>query len=292
MLDSMIEGGAAYLDKFFKFVFEMYNLIVGQAAGMLSQNPASWNTEAWQFVEDTSNVFMGTAAILVMIFFLMGFCADSIDVHQDLRLENMLRMFIKLGIAEFFVTNSLTVVKNLFALGTGFIGKLSRSSKTFQYTVPDEVSKILNKPLENELTGIGGLLAILVLFILAIMFLMIMEGCAFVILYEAYIRLFKILMLAPYGTLANSTLAGNRTLQHSAESFWKYALETILSAVTMYSAIVLSAVVISSGTLTLAKGWTGSFYIFGWMLESIFVSLLALGTVKGAEQLTQKVLGL
>lgn len=292
MVDSWIESLAGYLDVFLQFTLDIYNIIVAQAVSMLSQNPATWNAQAWTFVEEAGNVFMGTAAVLVVIFFLMGFCADSIDIHQDMRLENLLRMFIKLAMAEFFVANTLHIVKKLFSLGTGLVGKLSGSGISFVCAVPQEVSDILSAPIENGISGGLGLVGVIMLCVLALIFLLLLTGSAILILYEAFVRFFHILMLVPYGTLASSTLAGNRTLMHSAESFWKYALNTILSAVTMYIALALSAAVLSSGALSLTENWTDVFYVLGWMLESVFISMLTLGTVKGAEQLTQKVLGL
>ena len=132
---------------------------------------------------------------------------------------------------------------------------------------------------------------LVVLLILEIVFLLITVGCGAMILLEAYQRFFKILMLVPYGTLASSTIAGNHMLAHSAESFWKYALCMIMDAVTMYMALALSAVVISSGSLGLTKNQTGAMYVFAWMLESSFVCMLTLGMVKGAETVTQKALG-
>ena len=100
------------------------------------------------------------------------------------------------------------------------------------------------------------------------------------------------MLLVPYGSLANSTIAGNHMLNRSAESFWKYALATILEAVTMYFSMALAAAVLSSGTLGLKDGWSGAFYVLGWILESSFVSMLTLGLVKGSEMVTQKALGL
>lgn len=292
MLDSFLKGTASVLNLFLQFILGIYNMFVGQAVGMLGQDPAAWNTTAWTFVEGANDVFLGVAAVLVVIFFLMGFCADSIDIHQDMRLEQILRMFIKLSIAELFVVNSLTIVKKMFSLGSGLVQQLSGSDLTFEYAVAEEVSAILSDPLGNGITGWDGGVGLILLLILSVVFMLLVTGCAFLILYEAFVRFFKILMLVPYGTLANSTLAGNKTLTHSAVSFWKYALETILSAVTMYMALALSASVLSSGTLSLTAGWSGGFYVLGWMLESTFTCMLTLGTVKGAEQLTQKALGL
>lgn len=167
---------------------------------------------------------------------------------------------------------------------------LEQKNPHVSYTAK-EVTDILSDPLNHNVTGGTGAVMLVVLLILEIVFLLITVGCGAMILLEAYQRFFKILMLVPYGTLASSTIAGNHMLAHSAESFWKYALCTIMDAVTMYMALALSAVVISSGSLGLTKNQTGAMYVFAWMLESSFVCMLTLGMVKGAETVTQKALG-
>ena len=288
MIDDFIQNASEGVQSFLAFIMSVYNNLVGIAAGMLGQDPSTWNSAGWAFVKNVNNIFLGIGGVLVAIFFLIGFCADSVDIKQDFRLENILRMFIKLSIAEYFVVNSLTLVQTLFGLATGIKGKIQGKGITFEYSVPKEVTDILNDPLNHDITGGTGALMLVVLLIVEIIFLLITIGCGAMILLEAYQRFFKILMLAPYGTLANSTMAGNHMLGHSAESFWKYALCTILDAVTMYMALALSAAVISSGSLGLTANQTG---VFAWMLESSFVCMLTLGMVKGAEMVTQKALG-
>ncbi len=292
MFDNLVESWAEKLSQFLGFVLNVYNTFAGMAAGMLGQDPAAWNREGWQFITNVNTIFLGIGGVLVVIFFLMGFCADSVDIKQDFRLENILRMFLKLSLAEFFVINSMTIVQKLFALSTGVIGKIRGSGIVFQYTVPAEVTEILNSPLTNDISGLGGLVVMALLFIVTIIFMMVTAGCGMMMLFEAFQRFLKILMLVPYGTLANSTIAGNHMLSRSAESFWKYALGTILEAVTMYMAMVLSAVVTSSGVVNLTNGQTGGFYILGWILQSSFICMLTLGTVKGSGMITQKALGL
>ncbi len=274
-----------------KFTISIYNNLTGTAAGILAQDPTAWNAEGWAFVKTVNQLFLGIGGVLTVIFFLIGFCADSIDIKQDLRIENILRMLLKLSVAEFFVVNSLKIVSALFGLGTGIIGKL-QGGGTVSYTVPAEVETILTAPGEHEMTGMMGTVQALLIFITAIIFLLMIAGGGMMILLEAYQRFLKILLLVPYGTLANSTLAGNHMLSHSAESFWKYALCTILEAVTMYLALRLSASVVGSGSIGLAGDQTGAMYGLGWMLESTFVCLLTLGLVKGAQTITQRALGL
>lgn len=40
---------------------------------------------------------------LVVLFFVIGFCSESIDVKEKMRFESILRMLIRLGLAAVFV---------------------------------------------------------------------------------------------------------------------------------------------------------------------------------------------
>lgn len=39
----------------------------------------------------------------VVLFFVIGFCSESIDVKEEMRFESILRMLIRLGLAAVFV---------------------------------------------------------------------------------------------------------------------------------------------------------------------------------------------
>lgn len=292
MFDSMAKGLLSVLGSLLTFALSVYNSLTGIAVGLLGQDPATFSSSDWNFVEGVNTVFLGIGAVFVIIFFLIGFCSDSLDIKQDFRLENILRMFLKISLAEFFVVNSLVIVRKLFGLATGIIKKLSGNNISFQYSIPQEVADIISDPLNSGISGLGGALFGVLLLIMGLVFLLVIAGCGMMIVYEAYQRFFKIMMLIPYGTLANSTIAGNHTLNRSAEAFWKYALGTILEAVTMYMGLALSAAMMTSGTVNLTDGETGALYILGWILESSFVCMLTLGIVKGASTVTQKALGL
>ena len=40
---------------------------------------------------------------LVVLFFVIGFCSESIDVKEEMRFESIPRMLIRLGLAAVFV---------------------------------------------------------------------------------------------------------------------------------------------------------------------------------------------
>lgn len=107
-----------------------------------------------------------------------------------------------------------------------------------------------------------------------------------------YVRFLKILVIVPFGSVASSTLSGNRMVSHTAVSYFKYFLSVVLEAVTIALSIIVSNAILSYGIFDISGrgiGWTGSIL---YLLEMCFISALTVGSVKGAQQLTQKVLGL
>lgn len=277
MTTSLIDGGLT-----------TYGLLVGHATDLLSKDPAAWSAAGWRMIKTTNVAFVSVGSSLIILFFLIGFCQESLDIKQELRFENALRMFIKLFVAEFFVTQSLTLVQTFFGLVNWLIGAVVPSPASLASTIPKNVADMLADPVKYDI-GIGGgalcLIASVIFWVVAII-------CGGLVAYQAYIRFFKLLLIIPYGSLANSTIAGNHALQQSAVSFWKFALCSILEAVTMILALKLCTTIMKSGTVNIAEGTVGAIFIMLWMVQSIFILLVMVGTVKGASTITQRALGL
>ena len=68
----------------------------------------------WAVIEGIELVFVAVGASLVVLFFVIGFCSESIDVKDEMRFESILRMLIRLGLAEWFVANNVTIMKAFF----------------------------------------------------------------------------------------------------------------------------------------------------------------------------------
>ncbi|MFR5740456.1 MAG: hypothetical protein ACLUEN_00285 [Coprococcus sp.] len=56
-------------------------------------------------------IFVGVGSSLVVLFFVIGFCSESVDVKEDMRFEVILRMLMRIGIAEWLVANNVTIMK-------------------------------------------------------------------------------------------------------------------------------------------------------------------------------------
>ena len=67
---------------------------------------------------------------LVVLFFVIGFCSESIDVKDEMRFESIFRMLIRLGLAEWFVANNVTIMKAFFTSIGNLVGLISAGTTT------------------------------------------------------------------------------------------------------------------------------------------------------------------
>lgn len=279
------------------FASHVYNILVNKAYAILSTSPQEWAGSAWGTVKNLNDALMASLAIpLVTVFFLISFCKDSVDPHQDIRLENILRMFIKLSIASFFVSQSLTIVCWMFDIVHFFTENIDGAPVIAS---ADSVAIALRNAYNaNAAAGNWEIGPLFLILIGSFMFLIVSVCVAIMILYHALTRMFKIVALIPLGTLASSTLAGDRQIAQSASSFYKYALNCVLEAGVMMLCIVLFSKLGGSlpkliwGTNINADAVTDYWEALELMLVQIVMMITLYGTVKGASELTRRALGL
>jgi len=132
----------------------------------------------------------------------------------------------------------------------------------------------------------------LVMLILAALLSIIVIICGFFIIYTVYFRFLKILIIVPLGAIAFSTMGGNRMVSHTAVTYCKYFLSVVMEAVTMALAIIVCNAFISAGL----PAFTGSYADWAktliYLCEMTFTIAMTVGSVKGAQSLTSKALGL
>lgn len=282
-LCSLVNGGTNWC---LGTAFRFYNMFVKGARDMLATHPDAWmGGGGWEVAETANGIFVGIGSSLVAVFFLISFFAESVEPKNDMRMENVLRMLFKLCIAEWFVSNSMDLAVGLFGLVDAFSGGVGSLEITYE-SLLETVNSIDN-------AGTGAVLC----------------GCSFIfmigliasgvmIFYAAFIRFFKVLCLVPYGAIANATLVGGWEVRKTAASYWRYVCSVVLEAATMLLALKLCAVLCSGqssielfSSLT-GDGMSGAEYVFGYMLQSLFLALACVGSVRGASSLTQRALGL
>lgn len=274
--------GGVILD-LLKTVVAFWNDKIALVFELLGQSPTEFKGGGpWRVISDIEPVFVGVGSSLVVLFFVIGFCSESIDVKEEIRFETVLRMLMRLGIAEWLVANNVTIMKAFFQSVGALVGLITNSGTT-KLKIPQEQQDII------EGLGFGESLLMM---ILAVIIALVIIFCGFMIVYAVYFRFLKILVIVPFGAIAFSTTSGNRMVSHTAITYAKHFLAALLEAVTMALAIIVCNAFLNAGLPTFTSDYADWTKALMYMCELTFSVAMTVGSVKGAQSLTSKMLGL
>ena len=266
-----------------EMVFGFWNNQVNLVFALLGQSPVNFKGGGpWGIVAGVEPIFVAVGASLVVLFFVIGFCSESVDVREEMRLEVVLRLLMRLAISEWLVANNVTIMKAFFTSIGNWVKALSAGH--FRKLVIDSAQADIIKNL-----GFGESLIML---ILAALLSIIVIICGFFMIYTVYFRFLKLLVIVPLGSIAMATLAGNRTVSHTAASYMRYFLSVVFEAVTMALAIMICNAFISAGLPTFTGSYADWAQTLIYLCEMTFTIALTVGSVKGAQNLTGRALGL
>ncbi len=266
-----------------EMVFGFWNHQASLVFSLLGQSPVDFKGGGpWGMVESVEPVFVAVGSSLVVLFFVIGFCSESVDIREDMRFEVILRMFIRLALAEWLVIDNVTIMKAFFTSIGNLVGLLSEGNYTTLSIDSAQADTIKN-------LGFGESLIMLVL---AALLSIIVIICGFFMIYTVYFRFLKIMVIVPAGSIAFSTLAGNRNVANTASTYAKYFLSVVFEAVTMALAVMLCNAFISAGLPSFTGNYSDWAKTLIYLCEMTFTIALTAGSVKGAQSLTSKALGL
>lgn len=266
-----------------EIVFAFWNNQTDLVFSLLGQSPANFKGgEPWQIIMNLQPLFVAIGSSLVVLFFVIGFCAESVDIREEMRFGIILKMFMRIGIAQWLVVNSITILKAFFTSIGNMVKLLGKHGGTKLKIDPTQAEVIKN------LGFWEGLLFLILALILSVAIIVF----GFMLVYTVYFRFLKMLIIVPLGPLAYATLAGNRTVSHSSVSYSKYFLSVLLEAVTMALAIILCSAFINAGLPEFTGDYADWTKTLIYLCEMTFTVALTVGSVKGAQNLTSRALGL
>ena len=266
-----------------EMVFGFWNNQISLVFSMLGQSPVNFKGGGpWAVIEGIEPIFVAVGSSLVVLFFVIGFCSESVDVREEMRFEVILRMLIRLGLAEWFVANSVTIMKSFFT-SIGNLVNLISAGNTTTLTINSTQADIIKN------LGFGESLVMLILTALLSIIIII---CGFFIIYTVYFRFLKILIIVPLGAIAFSTMGGNRTVSNTVVTYCKNFLSVVFEAVTMALAIIICNAFVNAGLPAFTGGYADWAQTLIYLCEMTFTIAMTVGSVKGAQSLTSKVFGL
>ena len=274
--------GGVILD-LLNMVFGFWNNQVSLVFALLGESPVEFKDGGpWEVISGIEPIFVAVGSSLVVLFFVIGFCSESVDVKEEMRFEVILRMLIRLGLAEWFVANNVTIMKAVFTSVGNLVGLLS-AGNTAKLKIAADQAEIIKD------LGFGESLLML---ILAALLSIIIIICGFFLIYTVYFRFMKLLIIVPLGSIAYSTMGGNRMVAHTAVTYSKYFLSVVLEAVVMALAIIICNALINAGLPSFTGDYADWAKALIYLCEMTFTIALTVGTVKGAQSLVSKALGI
>ena len=265
----------------------IFNYIYNLSVSLFTTNPRDWaeSLGIWSVINQIYENIIPIGCSLVVVIFLIGFCSNTIDVKEELNFEKAIRLLIRLGITEWFVVNSLTITGYLFSMVSGLIGLVNNTTTT----------PAITSPVSTYLYEMSNTSRVVLLFVV-IFYLVILPVSAAAIMVMALIRLFKVMLIIPYGPIAYSTIAGGiQAISGTLPSYIKYLLGTLLEAFSVMVALKIGQVMILNKSLFDLTSIPSSDYLMPCVLElcqTMISAVLLTILVKIAKDVATKALGL
>ena len=120
-----------------EMVFGFWNNQISLVFSMLGQSPVNFKSGGpWAVIEGIEPIFVGVGSSLVVLFFVIGFCSESVDIREEMRFEVILKMMIRVGLAKVVSwREQLLCTKRIYSLKKVLLQHLSNEAV-------DEISKI------------------------------------------------------------------------------------------------------------------------------------------------------
>ena len=224
----------------------LYNKFVDLAYSIVTKDIRDETfSEFWKVIDKINTVVVSIASVLLVMMFLYTLVQSSLAPKQEVDVKGLIMDFIKLLFCNFLITQAINVVAGIFLFGTR-LAKIAASSSGISVTDSERgLSEAVAFPMEKGVSGISGLLIV----ILSIIGSIIMVGCALIVVLEIYKRFFRIFVLIPFASISFSTSV--MADGHGNEIFRGY-LKNIIAA--SFESVVIVLCLVFCAALTVPKG--------------------------------------
>lgn len=250
-------------------------------------------TNAWAIVTGpVYSLSLGIAASLAVLFFVMGWLRESIDIRNNFTLENTFRFFVRFAITASLIVNSLALVNGITECATAVVSTMNTQMKEVD---ADGIFDDLRASIEEDDAAdggtwlaigfgsmVGGLLGGLVIIV-----------CAVTLVLSVLSRLFKLLLCIPFAPVAFAGFAGGAEFSQTGIAWLRTFIGYALEAVVIALAISISFGLFQDANLFGTAGTEATMVtLILQICEYCMPMITACACVKGAEMTVRRCLGL
>ena len=248
---------------------------------------------AWGVV--TGSVYqmsLAIAASLAVLFFVMGWLRESIDIRNNFTLENMFRFFVRYAITASLIVNSLSLVTGICECATAVTSQISVNMESKDV---ENVFETVRDQLEDDDDADGGtwigmgLAGMLGGFFGGAVIMV----CGVSLVLSVLSRLFKLLLCVPFAPAAFAGFAGGHEFAQTGIAWLRTFIGYALEAVVIALAISISYGMFKDANMFAAGAKSGSIVSLLLLICGYCMPMVtACACVKGAEMTVRRCLGL
>ncbi|MCD8348910.1 MAG: type IV secretion system protein [Lachnospiraceae bacterium] len=261
----------------------------GSIALQYAQKDPMSVSNAWGTVTGSIySTMLSVAAALAVLFFVLGWLNESIDIRTNFTLESMFRFFVRYVITASLIVNSLTLATGITRCATALVSTLSAEVESED---ADGLFDEMKEELESSDADGGTWLAYgIVAMIGGVIGGLVIIVCAVQLILSVLSRLFKMLLCIPFAPVAFAGFAGGREFSQSGIAWLKTYVGYCLEAV-----VIILAIDISYGLFQDTSAFGSVSGVVGVVLgicEYCLPMITACACVKGADTVVRRCLGL
>ncbi|MCC8102235.1 MAG: hypothetical protein LIP11_08240 [Clostridiales bacterium] len=173
----------------------------GSIALQYAQKDPMSVSNAWGTVTGSIySTMLSVAAALAVLFFVLGWLNESIDIRTNFTLESMFRFFVRYVITASLIVNSLTLATGITRCATALVSTLSAEVESED---ADGLFDEMKEELESSDADGGTWLAYgIVAMIGGVIGGLVIIVCAVQLILSVLSRLFKMLLCIPFAAVA------------------------------------------------------------------------------------------
>ena len=279
--DWIKSGGAAMcqngIDVYNGCIKVLYGILLANPSGTSSSSTpddvASKLSGVWDYLMHGSayQTLVTIGGVFAIVFFLVGYCKESVDITKISNLEMNLWLFIRLILSvagvSLVATWMPTVIRAGIGVSTKLFGKPSMAGITMS-------GKEMLDGIDNSIVSL----------IFGLIFMIVMVACGAGILFIGLQRLLKLIVYACLAPVMLSTASGGSGINRSAGIWIRNFLQVAFSNV-----VILLAMRISSELVGMKLLDSGSNSILQAIVTIVEV-VTVVGFIKLADSLLEKLL--
>ena len=265
----------------------LWKVFVEKAWAMIAQPPSQVSPRSWQFVlQGLWPTFKVIGSALVVLFFLISWAQESLDLKDDFDWKKIGLLMIRIGLINAIYVSVISWIPQFLNGVATFVERISPARHNV------DINRILEGLPDSFDTGVideivGAFFGIVCIVAAAV--------CGAMIVWAIIGRAFKLFILVPIGALPLSTVAGGRGLSRAAIAWIKEFLIAACEVIIIAIALRISAIFLNDNFIANLLGEYAPDGDLGKIavcaLSIICNYALTVGAVKGAETTLRHLFG-